>query len=1005
MATGSCLNILTFNWHEAYLTMLARTGHLFHAVEVAKGGHFGWQYNMRPLPENITLLQEAEALARLRAGDFDLVVCHNMRDLLAVEGVDIPKILVFHNKISTEIALGGHRATAEQYRTGIRDLAARNRLTLVFISESKRENCALEGPVILPGIDLNHYGGYKGEVERVLRVGNLMKERDIMLGFSWQEEILRGIPSTLVGINPTVAESRVSESWQDLKNHYQSHRLFLNSTLHPWEDGYNLAMLEAMATGMPVVSIANPTSPIVDGINGYISQDTAYLRHRIEELLSDREKASELGRQARKTVEKRFPMARFVRGWNRLFEKVMERSTNPAIPRWRRSPEWCRGGRSRSTRENTVGMKNVLLCYTSNPTTTGCYLERSFRRHHNVITCGPAISREMIRAWNLENMKEKPRTHDFSSASVDLRVVMGSVGKVWRPDFLLWVETGIWFPLEGLDSLDCPRACYLIDTHLHRDLHLRWARNFDVVFLAQRAYIPIFQEAGIERVYWLPLACDRDIHGRKRVKKRYDIGFVGSITAGNQRRIALLDRLSKRFDLHVERCFLKDMARVFSASRIVFNNAIKDDLNMRVFEVLASGSLLLTDRARGSGLEDLFQDRVHLVIYEDESLEDIAGYYLDHEEEREAIAARGRREVLMRHTYDHRVREIINRLGDVSQQGSRRASWRAMRGFRRRPQQGPSPASSIPGEKLEEKGCLTEARERYWERLKRDPSDRRALMGLGRISIRFQKWQAAESYLQRAVDVEEDWESLFLLARCKMNSGKQSEALAYLDRARDQDGRDPRRRTAVLSAMGECLGQLGDYERAEASFVEAAGVDPSSDEAWTGLGEVESMRGNHEKAEGAFRKAVGINSKNDRARCGLGLAVWERGKRDEAIEILQRALDINPENLVCLNRLLGCCREEGMFNVAERYLKEYLRVHPLNCEVLYGLGSLYYEWGRYEEARRAAETILMFEPNHKGANEMTALLAGKEEKGSEGRPPLPDPGGPGSWKKQDRPMS
>ena len=52
------------------------------------------------------------------------------------------------------------------------------------------------------------------------------------------------------------------------------------------------------------------------------------------------------------------------------------------------------------------------------------------------------------------------------------------------------------------------------------------------------------------------------------------------------------------------------MARIYSASRIVFNRSIKDDVNMRVFEALASGSLLLTNDLAANGQAELFRDGV-----------------------------------------------------------------------------------------------------------------------------------------------------------------------------------------------------------------------------------------------------------------------------------------------------------------------------------------------------------------------------------------------------------
>ena len=221
--------------------------------------------------------------------------------------------------------------------------------------------------------------------------------------------------------------------------------------------------------------------------------------------------------------------------------------------------------------------------------------------------------------------------------------------------------------IDGFDGLAIRSATKVtnklldIDTHLHLDKHLKLAMGYDHVFIAQKEYLPRFKESGIDQVYWLPLACDPDIHGKKTDKKAYEIGFVGSMAEPG--RIRLLKALEKQYPVYYERYFLEEMAQVFSQSKIVFNHAVKNDLNMRVFEAMASGSMLLTDEAAGYGLTELFADRKHLVIYRDEKeLLELAGCYLGNDAQREEIAEAGRREVLSGHTYEHRVREMLSRL-------------------------------------------------------------------------------------------------------------------------------------------------------------------------------------------------------------------------------------------------------------------------------------------------------------------------------------------------------
>ena len=87
-------------------------------------------------------------------------------------------------------------------------------------------------------------------------------------------------------------------------------------------DGYNLAMLEAMATGAPVVSYANPTSFITDGVDGFLSDDINSLRKTISSLMDDRELATSIGAAGKRTVEKRFGLEAFLKKWNTVFYDI-----------------------------------------------------------------------------------------------------------------------------------------------------------------------------------------------------------------------------------------------------------------------------------------------------------------------------------------------------------------------------------------------------------------------------------------------------------------------------------------------------------------------------------------------------------------------------------------------------------------------------------------------------------------------------------------------------------
>lgn len=301
---------------------------------------------------------------------------------------------------------------------------------------------------------------------------------------------------------------------------------------------------------------------------------------------------------------------------------------------------------------------HVWLAYVAYPVTTAVYFERALRKCCRTTTIGPPMPPDLIEKWQLQNMKLPLKNQDISTGpNPDMGQLISDTAASDHPDLYLWIESvGGYFPLN-LDKLPCPKVCYLIDSHLNLPMHLELAKQFDIVFIAQREYLDEFHRQGT-RVHWLPLACDPEVHCRYDEPKVHSVGFVGGIMRGS-RREALLNRLSSQIPVHYERCFWDEMARLFSLSKVVFNEAVRNDLNMRVFEAMSTGSLLLTDIAKNSGQDELFRDGEDYAVYRDNNLCDVARFYLDNEELREQIALRGQRQVHNAHTYGHRVDDLI----------------------------------------------------------------------------------------------------------------------------------------------------------------------------------------------------------------------------------------------------------------------------------------------------------------------------------------------------------
>jgi len=230
-------------------------------------------------------------------------------------------------------------------------------------------------------------------------------------------------------------------------------------------------------------------------------------------------------------------------------------------------------------------------------------------------------------------------------------------------DLYLNIDDGFSYHLPS-DLRPC--AWWAIDTHINLASSLAKAPRFDLVFAAQRDGADVLRRAGISSAAWLPLACDPEIHARHDVAKRYDLAFVGNLFPGP--RADLLNLVRRKYpNSFIGQCYFEEMARTYSEARTVFNRSIKNDVNMRVFEALASGSLLVTNDLSENGQAELFRDGVHLATYREHiDLLDKLAFYLGREAIREKIAAAGRAEALARHTYGHRMEQILKAAEEVS---------------------------------------------------------------------------------------------------------------------------------------------------------------------------------------------------------------------------------------------------------------------------------------------------------------------------------------------------
>jgi len=286
----------------------------------------------------------------------------------------------------------------------------------------------------------------------------------------------------------------------------------------------------------------------------------------------------------------------------------------------------------------------------------------AFRQRAEIITVGPGYDAKQIEDWDLGHLAHTLVPNDIEvdlEAGIDLREVLPDG---WDPDLLVTIASGGVSLQVSIDTLPCPKAFITIDTWQSISDYVE-CQLYDFVFAAQRASVEYLSAVGGMNVFWLPLGCNPDAHYPVEVPRDHDVAFAGNVILPvHQHRNDLLLQLERSFSLHIaSRVFRDELCQAMGRGKLAFNHSAVNEVNMRVFEAMAMGRPLVTNRSADlNGLSDLFADGEHTIMYDTaDDLVQKVRYYLDHEDEREGIARAGYRLATTQHRYLDRVDALL----------------------------------------------------------------------------------------------------------------------------------------------------------------------------------------------------------------------------------------------------------------------------------------------------------------------------------------------------------
>lgn len=245
-----------------------------------------------------------------------------------------------------------------------------------------------------------------------------------------------------------------------------------------------------------------------------------------------------------------------------------------------------------------------------------------------------------------------------------------------------------------IEAIRAPTVNWFADDHWRFDDFTRhFAPSFDWSVTTDAESLGKYRALGYERVILSQWACNRYAYDRVTDELAYDVTFVGQPHGGREKIVSTLQQAG--FPV---RCWgygwpngrvdHDEMVRIFASSAINLNlsnsstmpwtprmraGALvrgrrpwspkrRSQIKGRTFEVPGSGGFLLTEDV--PHLDTYFDIGHEIATFDSDSdLTKQVRYWLEHPDERAAVADAGYRRVRAEHTYDHRFQAIFSRMG------------------------------------------------------------------------------------------------------------------------------------------------------------------------------------------------------------------------------------------------------------------------------------------------------------------------------------------------------
>lgn len=311
------LKVLTWHVHGSYLYNLVQAPHEFYLpVKPGKPEGYGGRAGHFPWPDNVFDVP-AEAV---KHGTYDVILYQSHQNYLD----DQYEILSQAQRAQPRIYL--EHNTPRPSPTDTRHPVNDPRVLLVhcsYFNEIMWDNGQTPTMVVEHGVLVPPDLKWNGELGRGITVVNGLSKRGRLAGADIYLAMRRQIPIDIAGMGTEQFGGLGDLPHRDLHQTETGYRFFFNPIRYT---SLPLSVLEAMAIGLPIVALATTEVPraVPDGVAGFVSNNREELVDGMRRLIADHALAQKLGERAREIARETYGIEKFVKNWNRAFERAIE---------------------------------------------------------------------------------------------------------------------------------------------------------------------------------------------------------------------------------------------------------------------------------------------------------------------------------------------------------------------------------------------------------------------------------------------------------------------------------------------------------------------------------------------------------------------------------------------------------------------------------------------------------------------------------------------------------